>query len=159
MSFNAADRKDIRRAEKAARTAEVLRHDHIRHAMSTPLGRAWFWTLLKACHIFETSWAPEPLTIAFREGERNIGLLIVADIFAACPEQYLLMTQEANAKEFTNGHRNNPNPNDAVPDEPTSGEQPGSPDAGGDVIGPGEPTGADDPYGEWLKSGRSTYKS
>lgn len=51
-----------------------------RHTFNTEPGRRVLWDLLTRCHIFQSSFkpgAPSEVT-AFREGERNVGLQIMA---------------------------------------------------------------------------------
>jgi hypothetical protein len=51
--------------------------------------------LFERCHIYETSFGFDALGMAFREGERNVGLKLVGEIQVHCPEQYLQMMKEA----------------------------------------------------------------
>jgi hypothetical protein len=46
----------------------------------TPNGRRVLWDLLSKCHVFQPSFKPgqSPEMTAFREGERNIGLQVMA---------------------------------------------------------------------------------
>lgn len=98
--FNAADRKSVRKAEKAANLAARLSADFVVAAMSTQPGRAWFWAKLGRCKVFHSSFTGEALSSAFAEGERAVGLEILAEIMANCPEQYVLMAQEATQREI-----------------------------------------------------------
>jgi hypothetical protein len=126
MTYNAADRKDIRRAEKAAKVHETMRVDFLVAAMSHKQGRAWFHEHLSRCHMFATSFTGDPLTSAFAEGERNVGLQTYSDVMAHCPDMFVLMMQEAHERELTNGRRTKPDDNDGTDDDPdsTAGEQP-----------------------------------
>ena len=49
MTYNANNRKDIRRAEKASAISDRQRVEFIVAAMSTVQGRAWYYDLLSAC--------------------------------------------------------------------------------------------------------------
>lgn len=95
---NVGDRKSIRAAEKAAAIAAAERVAVTREIMSTTFGRAWMWDLLAQCHVFASTFTPSPLTTAFAEGERNIGLRLMADILMHCPDQYIQAQQEANER-------------------------------------------------------------
>lgn len=66
--------------------------------MSTPHGRAWYWRKLEAAHIFATDFTGEALSGAFRQGERNIGIQLHAELMRAAPDAYVLMIKE-NASE------------------------------------------------------------
>ena len=99
---NAADRKSIRRKEKAARLADVQRREVIANVMSTSFGRQWIWDLLASCHIFATTFTTDPQQTAFQEGQRNVGLSLLADIMAYCPDQYIQAMRESNERYNSN---------------------------------------------------------
>lgn len=103
--YDASNRKDIRRAEKLARAAELARVEFIRAAMSTLQGRAWFHHLLSFCNIFRTTFADEPTRTAFNEGGRNVGLMVYNDILQNIPDQFVRMMQEAHERELTSEQR------------------------------------------------------
>lgn len=99
MTFNAADRKSIRQAEKASAAINRQRVEVVCNIMAATPGRAYIWGELSACHVFATSFASDPLQMAFLEGERNAGLRLLNDIMEACPEEFILMMREAQIKE------------------------------------------------------------
>lgn len=103
--MNAGDRKDIRRAEKAAAIAARSQAEFVVAAMSTPQGRVYFHSLLSACSIFDGSFSADALVEAFTKGQRNIGLMIYNDIVSNCPDQFVAMMREANIQELTNDRR------------------------------------------------------
>lgn len=96
MAYNADDEKQVKKARKDAEFNDALRLDVIKNVMSAPAGRRWMYGLMEMCHCFHTSFiAGAPDATAFREGERNIGLQIIADVQSASPDLYLTMIQEA----------------------------------------------------------------
>jgi hypothetical protein len=99
--YNAAERRDVRRAEKADRLWEKDRHEFIRGVMALGPGRRWILEVLELCHIFRTTFSGEALTSAFAEGERNVGLRILGDVISSCPDQYIQMMREKNARDST----------------------------------------------------------
>jgi len=123
---NAAEREDIRRAEKAAAEAERSRLEFVFAAMSTKQGRVYFHSLLASCSIFDGSFSGDALLEAFTKGQRNIGLMIYNDIVTHCPDYFVLMMKEANIQELTDDRRAE-HPDDA--DGTDDGEYPGSADA------------------------------
>ena len=125
--FNAADRKDVRAAEKQAVRADRERQVTIRSVMDTKSGRLWFFDLLTSCHIFDSSFAMEAIAMAFKEGERNIGLQILRDLMRACPDMYVLMMREANERDTLSERRSDTNGN--------GGDQGPDPDSGDDGDG------------------------
>ena len=94
--YNAGDRKHIRQQEKASKQAEASAGEVIRSLMSTITGRAWMYGRLESAHIFSASYSNDSHLTAFREGERNQGLMLLNDIMRHCPDAYILMTREAN---------------------------------------------------------------
>jgi hypothetical protein len=77
-----------------AKRAEEKRLAAFRAVMATPEGRRWIWWLLDRCGVFRTSFTGDNATF-FNEGSRNVGLMVIADINAACPDFYLTMMTEA----------------------------------------------------------------
>ena len=67
--------------------------------MEVPGFRAFVWRLLGAAHVFETSIGADPHQTSFREGERNIGLMLWADVARLCPRQFPLMAAEAAKRD------------------------------------------------------------
>lgn len=133
MTFSAADRKDIRRAEKAARQVERERQDVMIGIMSSTSGRKWVHDFLASCQCFTTTFQPDPLGMAFAEGRRAVGLQVLADVMQACPDLYTLMMREANERTITDAVRAN---RDA--DNPTTAaELPRGPESGREFEGRG----------------------
>lgn len=141
MSLNAADRKSVREAEKAARLADRQRREVITSIMSTPAGRAWLWDTLSTCHIFVTTFIPDSNASAFQEGRRSVGLSLLADIMASCPDYYIQAMRESNERYITNSVRDSAA---SASDDPAS-ERPGSPlTDGGDSGALADPDAAED---------------
>lgn len=95
---SAADRKSVRAKEKAARIAAANRANVIRMIMATTDGREWMWNLLGNCHIYHQTFTSDPLQSAFNEGQRSVGLALMADILTTCPEEYIQAQREANVR-------------------------------------------------------------
>ena len=92
---------DVKRIAKDARQADLVRQEIIRGIMSLPQGRGWMYGLLERCHVFQTTFTGKSLSMAFQEGERNIGLELIQDVMAACPDQYVAMIREAQSNEWS----------------------------------------------------------
>jgi hypothetical protein len=130
MVYNAANRKDVRRAEKAARQADVARQDTVRGLMSTTQGRQWAYERLVACHIFASSFSLDALQMAFAEGERNAGLQLLNDVMQVSPDEYIQMMREANVRDTIERTRGpDPDGGDQGPDPATGTEADSSADA------------------------------
>jgi hypothetical protein len=80
------------------REQRVRRRDQLAlllRVMSEPIGREYFYDLLTSCHVYTSSFGTNALAMAFREGERNVGIRIGADLTEASPGLYLEMLKEA----------------------------------------------------------------
>ncbi len=129
MSYDASDRKAIRRAEKLAAIRERDEAEFIVAAMGTKQGRTWFHQHLANCHIFQTTFCADALGGAFNEGARAVGLRAYGDIMRHCPAHFVTMMQEAHIQEQTNERRAQP---DASPEpDPNDDGAYFDPDAGG----------------------------
>ena len=100
MTFNAANRKDVRRLEKQAKLDERARRETVQTLMSTMQGRQWVFERLTLCHVFASSFSINALEAAFKEGERNVGLQLLNDVMT-CPDEYLQMMREANVRDLS----------------------------------------------------------
>lgn len=85
---------DVRELGRTAKGREAIRTTVLRNIMGSKAGRGWMFELLAGCHVYETSFSSNALTMAYQEGERNVGLKLVASLAAACPERYLEMMRE-----------------------------------------------------------------
>ena len=88
------ERRALRRAEKAARAKEAQDNSVIVSLMAGEAGREWMRDLLGVCAIFRTTFTGDALKSAFNEGQRNIGLMLLAGIMRACPDAYVQMMKE-----------------------------------------------------------------
>ena len=136
--YNAADRKAIRAAEKAAAIAERQHAEVVVESMATPQRRRYVWEKLAAAGIFATTFSTDPLQMAFNEGQRNAGLILLNDVIENCPEQFILAMRESNARRTSDASRPD---HDRTAD---TGERPSGEDGDGGVEGQplGEDTGA-----------------
>lgn len=123
--YNAADRKQIRAAEKASAIAEAQRAEVIVESMSTVPRRRYVWEKLADCGIFRTTFSTDPMQMAFNEGQRNAGLTLLNDIIQYCPEQFIQAMRESNGRRST----------DSASARSPDGERSSGEDAGGDDQG------------------------
>lgn len=100
---NAADKTQVESAKfKEKRTRETELND-IRFVLSERSGRRFVWRYLEEAGIFRTSFTGNSETF-FREGGRNLGLKLLADINEAQPDAYVQMVRESKEdKEKNNG--------------------------------------------------------
>jgi hypothetical protein len=101
-SFNAAEEsqvKDRKRKDERLRDIELA---DMKKMMSTREGRRFVWRLLDRAGVFRTSFTGNSTTF-FNEGQRNIGLIVLADVMAAAADQYVVMMNESKEDDRTNG--------------------------------------------------------
>ena len=85
------------REEAHARETErerLLMQESTSFIMSDERGRRFMWWLLGRCHVYATSFTGNSATF-FKEGERNIGLMVLDRVMTECPDLYPEMHKEA----------------------------------------------------------------
>lgn len=65
--------------------------------MSDKRGRRIVWRLLEQTGVFRSSFTGNSETF-FREGARNVGLKVLADLHEHAPEAYVLLLEEHKRK-------------------------------------------------------------
>jgi hypothetical protein len=96
--YDAGDRAHVSERQKKRRLRAEQADADLLWLMNQSEGRRFVWRLLQSCHLYETSFTGTSATF-FREGERNVGLQVLADITRLCPDLYARMagdTQEDN---------------------------------------------------------------
>ena len=66
--------------------------------MGDPAGRRWVYQMLSECHIWATSFANNPVRMAFLEGERQRGLRLLEEVISANSDMYIQMLKEMNGE-------------------------------------------------------------
>jgi len=97
-------------SEDEARIARQIELDDFKFVMDDKRGRRLVWRLLEKTGVFRSSFTGNSETF-FREGARNVGLMLMGLIHEACPEKYTLMLKEQrehgrrrNAGDRDNSH-------------------------------------------------------
>ena len=88
--------------QQAQRDAEAKRQELARKQevadfqwmMGDQRGRRIVWRQLAAAGVFQSSFDPTAMTMAFNEGRRSEGLRLLAQIHALCPDLYVTMMKE-----------------------------------------------------------------
>ena len=93
-STNLADEASVSEREKTLQLRAAQDRRVVMELMSQPIGRNWMWSVLEGCHILSSSFSPEPTLTAFREGERNVGLQLWAQMQRHAPEYLAKMIAE-----------------------------------------------------------------
>jgi len=94
---NAADPAQVKEAERKERFGRERELEDVRFILQTLQGRRLIWRYLALCGVFRTSFTGNSHTF-FNEGERNIGLKLLADVNEADPESYLKMMKESKSE-------------------------------------------------------------
>lgn len=95
VPYDAGDRVHVKERTKVLRRVEASKRTVLRQLMGSNEGRAWMYDVLTLCHVYQSAFSTNALSMACAEGERNIGLRILGDLMEACPERYLEMLREA----------------------------------------------------------------
>ena len=96
---NAADESGVKaQAESEERRAQ-RDLDGLRYVLATKDGRRFLWNLVTECGVFVCSFDGSSRTF-FREGERNVGLKIIARLNAADPNWYGTMVKESQGGDY-----------------------------------------------------------
>lgn len=94
--YNASDPEQINLARKKYSRKKAGHLQVLKALMELADGRMFVYELLEFCHMYQSSFMQgDPYSTAFREGERNVGLRLTADIMSAAPNDYVKMLQEA----------------------------------------------------------------
>lgn len=89
--------------DEAKRKRDVQRAQEVedfRQLMQTARGRRFVWRLLGITGVFRSSYRSGNggLDMAFLEGNRNVGLVLMAEIHSTCPELYAVMAKENESR-------------------------------------------------------------
>lgn len=87
--------------EEAKRAAERSAED-VRSVLKTRQGRRVLFRILGESRILHASFAQDPAVTAFNEGQRSVGLRLLATIHDADPTAFVRMLDEAR-EEMANG--------------------------------------------------------
>ena len=93
--FDPNDQKQVQDRTRQAKDRQRESDEAIRAFMTLQSGRAWVWDHLSACGLYRTSArAGDAHMTYFNEGERNVGLRLLAQLQRVCPNHYATMTEE-----------------------------------------------------------------
>lgn len=88
--------QDQQREQDADKQALALKQAEadFRWLMGDARGRRFVWRQLAAAGVFQSSFDPAAMNMAFNEGRRSEGLRLLAQIHTICPDHYLTMMKE-----------------------------------------------------------------
>jgi hypothetical protein len=86
---------EILERQRALDERRALRLRDVRRAvMDTPQGRFFISTLIAECGVLKSGFVADPMLLQFREGERNVGVSLMADVLRDAPRSYRAMEDE-----------------------------------------------------------------
>lgn len=94
---NAADRQQVKRAERAQQRIAEQFLDCLCDVMATPAGRLVMWAYLGKFDVFTGVYSDHAQRMAFQAGRQAAGLELRADLLAAGEDHYQLMEREMRA--------------------------------------------------------------
>lgn len=109
--YDPTDLRGLERASEQQKRAAKLRHDEecedLKWLMSSKRGRRLVWRQMEHAGVFQSSFSTNAMQMAFNEGARNHGLLVLGLVHALCPDLYPTMVKEnASGRDATS--RNDP---------------------------------------------------
>lgn len=81
---------------KRARDTAYLASEDMKWLMGSKRGRRIAFRVLERTGMYRSSYSDKALLTAFNEGQRNVGLVLMAQIHEVAPESYTLMMKEQN---------------------------------------------------------------
>ena len=81
-------------AERRAKAERETQAENLKAVMGTRQGRRFVRRLLERAGVYRSSFNQDALSMAFAEGGRNTGLVLLAEIQRDCPELYMRMLEE-----------------------------------------------------------------
>lgn len=96
------DEKEVKKQKEAQQKFDrekKLRINDLRKVLSTPEGRRTIWNELSRAKVFAPSFSLDSIQMAKNEGERSIGIALLADVMEAKAEAFYTMYTEAMSKK------------------------------------------------------------
>lgn len=96
---NASDEAQVKKAGTKARLFRDKQLNDVRFILADVQGRRFLYRYLEETGVFKSSFTGSSETF-FNEGQRNIGLKLLADITEADSEAFVKMMAEAKKREL-----------------------------------------------------------
>ncbi len=88
--------RDVDKAARRDKGRYASQLSETRVVMGTPQGRAWVWRLLEVTDVNQgVAFTPNAMELSRVVGVQSVGNAVLAEIRVACPEQEIVMRQEA----------------------------------------------------------------
>src|SRR5215469_1285169 len=109
--YDASNKRHIDIRNRSAKALDEAYDNVINSLMGVADGRAYIYDLLIYCHVFDQPFSSDlqgradSLRTAFGCGQLDVGQVMLRQIMRICPDQYVQMTREANARSITDDSR------------------------------------------------------
>ena len=95
VPFNASDPEQVRKRDERIARHESEERAVLAKVLETRAGRRWIWGHLSRANMFATSFVTgDPHATSFNEGQRNFGLMMLAQVVKVSPEAFAAMQKE-----------------------------------------------------------------
>lgn len=105
MAYNAANRKDVRAAEKAQILVGIVNREVISGLMSIANGRQWVHERLAETFVFADPFHHDPTIHAYNAGLRAQGIKLFNEVILYAPHEFTTMIREAHERAAANDER------------------------------------------------------
>ena len=102
---NASDRLKVKDAKKREKLEADNQVNEMKKVLDTLEGRRVLWRIMEFCGLFENRWVPNSARVSYDQGQRNVGLYVLAKVQEADVEKYfeMMREKEERTKEKENG--------------------------------------------------------
>jgi len=108
LDLRGQERAKLQSDERNKLSADQEKED-MKWLMGSTRGRRIVWRLLERTGVYRSSFTGNSETF-FREGQRNVGLMLMAQINEFSPDQYALMLKETH--DVRDKHHDDDRPNE-----------------------------------------------
>lgn len=91
---NAANKEQVQDAQMKVKLQKEREVADLNALLKSPEARRFIWRILKMCGMYESSYTGSGSDTFFREGKRQIGLNILAEVTTVDPNAFLQMMKE-----------------------------------------------------------------
>jgi hypothetical protein len=111
--YDASNERHIAIQRRSAKALDESYDNVVNSLMGVVDGRAYIFDLLTYCHVFAQPFSADPYNTAYGCGQLDVGQILLRQIMRICPDQYVQMTREADARSTTDDTRRSRSDKDA----------------------------------------------
>lgn len=98
--YDAGDEAQVATKKSKAELETEDAHNRLAFMMHSPKGRSFMYQLLETAGVFRTTFDKDSDRVtSFREGQRNVGLIYMAQIQSSFMDQFVVMLKEHKLRE------------------------------------------------------------